>query len=99
MEPETNNLRETPEQAATSIAAALDFLYEEANAAGLSEVAELIHQASAKAKRRLQPSGPSEPGQSGFRAVETDDRCSVSGMPPTKADQDVASALTQAEEE
>ena len=60
MEPETNNLRETPEQAATSIAAALDFLYEEANAAGLSEVAELIHQASAKAKRRPHPSGPSD---------------------------------------
>lgn len=45
-------LSETPEEAAESICAALDFLQREAEAAGLSDVGELIRQAAAKAKRR-----------------------------------------------
>jgi len=52
-------VKETPEQAAESISAALDFLQGEAETAGLSDVGELIRQASAKAKKR-RTSQPSE---------------------------------------
>lgn len=61
MEQKINTAGDTPEQAAGSIADALDFLYGEANTAGLPEVAEAIHQASTKAKRRLQAPGPPDP--------------------------------------
>jgi DNA-directed RNA polymerase specialized sigma24 family protein len=54
MEGKTDAVEETPEQAAESIAAALDFLHGEAEAAGLSGVAELIEQASTKAKESTQ---------------------------------------------
>ena len=48
-------VEETPERAAESISAALDFLCGEADAAGLSEVSELIQQASTKARERSVP--------------------------------------------
>lgn len=44
--------KETPEQAAESISAALDFLGAEAESSGLTDVSELIRRASAKAKER-----------------------------------------------
>lgn len=52
MEARTIAAEETPEQAAEAIAAALDFLDGEAEAAGLSDVGELIKQASLIAKKR-----------------------------------------------
>lgn len=45
-------VEETPERAAESISAALEFLRAEADAAGLSDVSELIQRASTKAKER-----------------------------------------------
>lgn len=50
MEAGTKDVEEMPERAAESIAEALDFLRGEANAAGLSEVGDLIGRASAKAR-------------------------------------------------
>ena len=47
---------ETREEAAVSISAALDFLNEEAEAAGLSQVARLIGRASRRAKADAGPS-------------------------------------------
>lgn len=55
MDARTITVDETPERAAESISAALDFLQKEAEAAGMSEVAELIQQASAKATKRSEP--------------------------------------------
>jgi DNA-directed RNA polymerase specialized sigma24 family protein len=49
---EARTVKETPEQAAESISAALDFLQGEAEAAGLPEVGQLIRHASTKAKER-----------------------------------------------
>ena len=71
MERKINTAGDTPEQAADSIADALDFLYDEANAAGLPEVAEAIHQASTKVKRRRQAPEAPDPAGPGGPAVET----------------------------
>ncbi len=57
VQPDIHSAGDTPEQAAGSIAAALDFLYEEACSAGLSDVAELVLKASTEAKRCLQAPG------------------------------------------
>jgi DNA-directed RNA polymerase specialized sigma24 family protein len=61
MEARTSTVKETPEQAAKSISAALDFLKGEAEAAGLSEVGNLIQQASAKAKECTKPMSSEAP--------------------------------------
>jgi DNA-directed RNA polymerase specialized sigma24 family protein len=72
METETVIVEETPEKAAESIAAALDFLRGEADTAGLSDVGELIQQASARARERC----PSLP------AAELEDLClAIAGLP------------------
>ncbi|MEX2495095.1 MAG: sigma factor-like helix-turn-helix DNA-binding protein [Woeseia sp.] len=55
METETVVVDETPEKAAESIAAALDFLRDEADTAGLSDVGDLIQRASARARERCAP--------------------------------------------
>lgn len=60
METETVVVGETPEKAAESIAAALDFLRGEADTAGLSDVGDLIQQASARAKERCAPLSAAE---------------------------------------
>lgn len=52
MESNTHFVEETPERAAESISAALEFLRAEADAVGLSEVSDLIQQASTKARKR-----------------------------------------------
>ena len=65
-------VEETPEQAAESISAALDFLQGEAEAAGLSEVGELIREASARAKAHGVPA-PSQP--SAEHAIDLVDVC------------------------
>ncbi len=54
-ETETIVVEETPEKAAESIATALDFLRGEADTAGLSEVRDLIQQASARARESGTP--------------------------------------------
>jgi DNA-directed RNA polymerase specialized sigma24 family protein len=51
----TIGTQETPEQAAESIAAALDFLHGEADTAGLSDVGDLIRQAAVRARERGTP--------------------------------------------
>ena len=51
-------VEETPERAAESISAALDFLRGEAEAVGLSEVSDLIQQASTKARECTTPLPP-----------------------------------------
>ena len=55
MEGKTVAAEETPEQAAESISVALDFLQGEAEAVGLTEVGELIREASARAKEHGAP--------------------------------------------
>jgi DNA-directed RNA polymerase specialized sigma24 family protein len=50
LEAGTIAVEETPERAAESIAEALDFLRGEANAAGLSDLGDLIERASARAR-------------------------------------------------
>jgi len=54
------HVEETSERAAESISAALDLLQGEAEAAGLSELRDLIQQASARAKERSVARSPKE---------------------------------------
>ena len=72
MEARTRTAKESPEQAAESISAALDFLQGEAEAAGLFEVGDLIQQASAKARKGSRPLSPEAPGG---HAVGLPDAC------------------------
>lgn len=60
---------ETREEAAASISAALDFLNEEAEAAGLSRVARLIRRASWKAKHDAEPSRSAADLRDACRAI------------------------------
>ena len=53
-------VEDSPEQAAESISAALDFLQAEAEAAGLRDLGALIKQASARAKERSAPMSRAE---------------------------------------
>ncbi|HWM27469.1 MAG TPA: hypothetical protein VNQ14_03350 [Woeseiaceae bacterium] len=53
-------VEDTPEQAAESISAALDFLQAEAEAAGLCDLGALIRQASTRAKERSAPMSPAK---------------------------------------
>lgn len=78
MEGRTEN-KETAEQAAESISAALDFLHAEAEAAGLSEVSDLIRQASMKARER----GPARSSKSAIgNAMKLPDACrAIVGLP------------------
>ncbi len=79
MEAKTIVDEETPERAAESISAALDFLRGEAEAAGLSEVSDLIQQASTKARERSSPP-PSKARPA--RATELEDLCrAIVGLP------------------
>lgn len=55
MKAKTVTVEETPAQAAESISVALDFLKGEAEAVGLTEVGELIQQASARAREHGTP--------------------------------------------
>lgn len=50
--------QETPEEAASAISAALEYLGTEARAAGLSDVATLIFSASVLAKQRVAAAPP-----------------------------------------
>ncbi|MEX2126097.1 MAG: sigma factor-like helix-turn-helix DNA-binding protein [Woeseia sp.] len=79
MEARTRTIKETPEQAAESISAALDFLQAEAEAAGLSEVGELIQRAATKAKER---SGPISPQTPAAQAMDLPGACkAIVGLP------------------
>ncbi len=79
METKTIVVEETPERAAESISAALDFLYGEAEAAGLAEVGDLIQQASTKARER---GAQLAPEASSARAMELEDVCrAIVGLP------------------
>ncbi len=71
METETV-VEETPEKAAESIAAALDFLRGEADTAGLSDVGDLIQRASVRARERCAP----------LSAAEFENLClAIAGLP------------------
>jgi DNA-directed RNA polymerase specialized sigma24 family protein len=79
MEARPSTAKETPEQAAESISAALDFLQGEAEAAGLSEVGDLIRQASRKAKERGKPISSDAPT---VRTMDLPDACkAIVGLP------------------
>jgi DNA-directed RNA polymerase specialized sigma24 family protein len=79
MEAKPIAVKETPEQAAESISAALDFLQGEAEAAGLSEVGELIQQASTKAKECRKPISSDAPTGP---AMDLPDACkAIVGLP------------------
>ena len=68
----TIGVAETPEQAAESIAAALEFLRGEAATAGLSDVGDLIQQAAARARERGTP----------LAAAGLEDLCrAIAGLP------------------
>lgn len=70
---------ETPEQAAGSIGAALDFLRAEAQAAGLSGVADLIQRASVEAKEK---SATGSTAASDGRRLELVEACkAIVGLP------------------
>ncbi len=79
METRTVVVEETPERAAASISAALDFLRVEADAAGLAEVGDLIQQASEKARKHSAPLSPEAQPAS---AATLEDVCrAIVGLP------------------
>ena len=79
MEAKTIVVEETPERTAESISDALDFLRAEAKAVGLSEVGDLIQQASTKARER---SAPLPLNASPARAAGLEDVCrAIVGLP------------------
>lgn len=79
MKRKTAASEETPEQAAEAIAAALDFLQAEAEAAGLSESAALIRQASARAREHRGATLSTAPA---VRGVNLPDACyAIAGLP------------------
>lgn len=79
MEGKTDAVGETPEQTARSIADALDFLHREAEAAGLSEVADFIGQASIRAKEPRQTEIPE--GSSGSESDLLDACAAIVRLP------------------
>lgn len=75
----TSAPEESREQAARSISAALEFLRQEAEAAGLDEVSDLIQRASAKAKASA-ASGSGK--QARVEAMDLPDACRAIGRLP-----------------